>query len=367
MTYKEVFLFVAQCLTISYEEHNKRLIEKKLQTNTINWDFVVHFSTDHFVFPALYCNLKRVNFLHYLPNDLVVLMEHIADLNRERNKKIIIQAKEINQLLLANDIIPVFLKGTGNLLEDLYDDIAERMMGDIDFIVSRDKINKTATIFDKLEYSNHNAIHSKGSRHLPTLTHKNKIASVEIHSELLPKRYRDEFNYTSISKDKQLINGIYVMSFENQLSLSIIADQINDSGFLFKNISLRNAYDVFLLSKKFDTKIIFNGFNRLKKPLSCFLAASFYVFNKPYSLQYEPTKEIQDYMKSFNEGLENKTVRISRLTKVKREKKFKERLRYIKRVFFDKAFQSYVFRKLINKRFLKRKINQLFKLQSILL
>jgi hypothetical protein len=71
----------------------------------------------------LYCNLKRADFLHYLPTDLVAYMKHITDLNRERNQQIVEQAKEINELLLTNNITPIFLKGTGNLLEGLYDDI----------------------------------------------------------------------------------------------------------------------------------------------------------------------------------------------------------------------------------------------------
>ena len=56
-------------------------------------------------------------------------MEHITNINRERNKQIITQAKELNSLLLANNIRPIFLKGTGNLLAGIYDDIAERMVG----------------------------------------------------------------------------------------------------------------------------------------------------------------------------------------------------------------------------------------------
>ena len=56
-------------------------------------------------------------------------MEHITDINRERNKQIIVQANELNNVLLANKITPIFLKGTGNLLAGIYDDIAERMVG----------------------------------------------------------------------------------------------------------------------------------------------------------------------------------------------------------------------------------------------
>jgi hypothetical protein len=60
-------------------------------------------------------------------------MKHITDLNRERNQQTIEQAREIILLLLAYSITHIFLKGTGNLLEGLYEDIAQRMVGDINY------------------------------------------------------------------------------------------------------------------------------------------------------------------------------------------------------------------------------------------
>ena len=95
------------------EEKNRQEIEKQLKSTSIDWDAVVKVSTAHYVFPALYCNLKRADFLQYLPQELVSYMEYITDINRERNKQIISQAKELNSLLLANNITPIFLKGTG--------------------------------------------------------------------------------------------------------------------------------------------------------------------------------------------------------------------------------------------------------------
>ena len=80
-------------------------------------------------------------------------MEHITDINRERNKQIISQAKELNTLLLANNITPIFLKGTGNLLAGFYEDIAERMVGDIDFIFSKEDYPKAITILREFGYS----------------------------------------------------------------------------------------------------------------------------------------------------------------------------------------------------------------------
>lgn len=227
MTYKDTLFFVGQCLTINKEDHNKQLIEEKLKTNEIDWEAVVKVSTGHYVFPALYCNLKSAGFLHYLPEDLIAYMVHITDLNRERNQQIIEQAKEINGLLLANNIMPIFLKGTGNLLEDLYEDIAERMVGDIDFIVSKEEYLKTIEVITNLGYETvlKEDYHFPQFKHYPRL-HKNGnkyLAAIEIHKELLAEKYAHEFNYELIKNDIQLINNIRVLSFANQLNLSIIA------------------------------------------------------------------------------------------------------------------------------------------------
>ena len=112
MNYKETLYFIAKCLTISLDDKNRQEIELMLKTTDIDWDAVVKVSTAHYVFSALYCNLKSADFLQYLPQELVSYMEHITDINRERNKQIILQANELNNVLLANNIRPIFLKGT---------------------------------------------------------------------------------------------------------------------------------------------------------------------------------------------------------------------------------------------------------------
>ena len=80
-------------------------------------------------------------------------MKYITNLNRERNKEIITQAKELNTLLLKNNITPIFLKGTANLLAGIYEDIAERMVGDIDFIFSKEDYPKAIKLLKNSDYS----------------------------------------------------------------------------------------------------------------------------------------------------------------------------------------------------------------------
>jgi hypothetical protein len=305
LNYKETLFFIAKCLTISFEAKNRDEIEIILKTMNVDWDTVVNVSTSHYVFPALYCNFKRADFLKYLSADLVAYMIHITNLNRDRNTQIIQQAKELNILLLANNTRPIFLKGTGNLLEGLYEDVGERMVGDIDFLFSEEDFFKAIDILKKDNYSKSESEldYFQGFRHYSRLVKPANIAAVEIHKEVTIEKYRGEFNCEMISKDAQQINDFSVLSFENQLSLSIITSQINDYGFEFNRFSLRNAYDVFLLSKKVDTKKVISKFTKLKNPLNCFLANCNLVFEDLESLKYHKTKESENYLKAFNISL----------------------------------------------------------------
>jgi hypothetical protein len=362
MIYKETLFFIAKCLTITHAQHNKILVENQLKLNTIDWNSVVKVSTSHYVFPALYCNLKRADFLQYLPSELVEYMKHITDLNRERNEQIIEQAKEINELLVSNSITPIFLKGTGNLLEDLYEDIAERMVGDIDFIFSKEEYPKAIAILTNYGYSK---VHTGTKFDFPQFKHYHrlhkepKIAAIEIHKELLNEEYANEFNFKIIKKDSQILNDINVMSFDNQLALTIIAKQINDDGFHYKNIALRNAYDVFLLSKKTKSISAFDKFNKLKNPLDCFLAICNEVFNKPASLDYNSTPKTAAYIKTFNEELNDENLRAQHHKKTTRKLFIKQRLQIVYKSTFDKNFRNWLIKRLSEKTWYLEKLTQL--------
>ena len=331
MNYKETLFFIAKCLTISLESKNRQEIEKQLKSTSIDWDAVVKVSTSHYVFPALYCNLQRADFLKYLPQDLLSSMEYITDLNRERNQQILEQAQELNSLLLANNIRPVFLKGTGNLLVEIYEDIAERMVGDIDFIFSKEDYSKAIDILREFGYSEvkkQEYYPPNEFIHYRRLQKENNIAAIEIHSELLYiKKYANEFNYSFVAKDSQTLNGARVLSYTNKLNLSIIASQINDNGFYYKTMALRNAYDVFLLSKKTNAKAAVNTLNKLTNPLNCFLATCFEIFDKVDSLRYNPTAKTESYLSGFNSQFTNPIP-------AKRQSKFNKIYIFIKRIFY---------------------------------
>ena len=362
MNYKETLYFIAKCLTISLDDKNRQGIEKQLRSSSIDWDTVVKVSTAHFVFPALYCNLKRADFLQYLPHELVSYMEHITGINRERNKQIIAQAKELNNFLLANNITPLFLKGTGNLLAGVYDDIAERMVGDIDFIFSKQDYPRAIAVLREFGYSEVKKTKYYPpdiGRHYRRLYKENSIAAIEIHKELLIEKYANEFNYSFVEKDSQVINEDAVLSYSNKLNLSILANQVNDHGFDYKTMALRNANDVFLLSKKTNAKEAVNTLDKLTNPLNCFLAACYEVFNALDSLKYNNTKMTASYLIKFEgyfQSYEKNNIQY-KITKFYILIKLGLRLLY-KSIFY-KYYRFYILNCITDKNWYKEKLNQL--------
>ena len=361
MNYKETLFFIAKCLTISLEEKNRDEIEIFLKTTDVDWDAVVKVSTAHYVFPALYCNFKRADFLKYLPADLVEYIIHITNLNRDRNTQIIQQAQELNSLLLANNIKPIFLKGTGNLLAGMYEDIAERMVGDIDFIFSKEDYPKAITILREFGYSDVNKYkyHFPNKKHYRRLQKENNIAAIEIHKELLDiKKYVNEFNYSFVEKDNQIVNGVTILSYANKLNLSIIANQINDSGFYYKTMALRNAYDVLLLSKKTNTKDAVNALDKLANPLNCFLAACYEVFDRVDSLKYNNTKKTAYYLSVFKSQFANSKTTKIRHKFIKTYLFLKTRLNILYKSIIYKEYRVWLFNLLTDKNWYHRKLIQ---------
>ena len=356
LNYKETLFFIAKCLTISLEEKNRDEIEFMLKTTDLDWEAVVKVSTSHCVFPAIYCNFKRADFLKHLPAELVDYMKHITGLNRDRNTQIIQQAKDLNSLLLANNIRPIFLKGTGNLLAGIYDDIGERMLGDIDFIFSIEDYLKAIIVLKNNGYSDVLKTDNRYPqfKHYQRLKNDTNIAAIEIHKELLIEKYANEFNYSFVEKDSQIINGAAVLSYANKLNLSIIANQINDSGFYYKTMALRNAYDVFLLSKKTNAKEALNTLDKLANPLNCFLAACYEVFNTVDSLEYNKTKKAAAYLRDFYSQFSNREKTKIQHNRIRIFLRVKLRLIFLYKCTFRKEYQSYFSKRVIDEIWHKR-------------
>jgi len=247
-------------------------------------------------------------------------------------------------------------------LAGIYEDEAERMVGDIDFIFSEEdypKVIKLLRSFDYSEVSKYD-YYFPGDKHYRRLQKENNIAAIEIHSEILGiEKYRKEFNYSVVEKDSQVIKDVRILSYANKLNLSIVANQINDHGFDYKIMALRNAYDVFLLSKNTNAKDALNTLNKLTNPLNCFLAACYEIFNTVDSLEYNKTKMTTSYLSIFNSQFINPKATKKRQKRLKIFLFIKSRLNILYKSIIHKEYRVWLFRRVTGKNWYKEKLVQL--------
>ena len=121
-------------------------------------------------------------------------------------------------------------------------------------------------------------------------------------------------------------------------------------------MALRNAYDVFLLSKKTNAKDAVNSLNKLSHPLNCFLAACDEVFNQVDSLEYNKNAKTTLYLRNFNNQFA-KPIRVQS----KRNKIYI----FIKRIFYIlyksiiyNEYRVFLFKSLTDKNWYKEKLIQ---------
>ena len=220
----------------------------------INFEKLITLASGHLMLPALFFNIQKKKASYLFPEDFIAYIKNIFTINKARNEILLAEAKQLSQLLVENNINHIFLKGTALLLSNVFEDIGERMIGDIDFIIQHKDEGKIKEVLEKHNYRGKNPDKSFKifrHRHLAKATHKNKIIGIEPHLKLLNARYKCAFN------SKKLLSTFNEGVKTNKTpSTSFLFDhciynfQINDKGFINAKHSHRSIYDIYKLSCK---------------------------------------------------------------------------------------------------------------------
>ena len=256
MTQSEIYYFAGKCIVLDENpEFGKEIIELS-KHDLIDWKQFVEICSNNLVLPLIYLKFRNHNILDYLPQDLHEHLLEIYELNNLRNNAILDQIKSITAILNEQNIFPLYFKGAGNLLDDVYFDIGERLMIDIDFLVPEKDFLTSAQIMINNGYLSFKEIEILEAwkwKHYPPLYHPDFPAVIEIH-RIPTHRKRKWFNQDIINAEKKAVstlNGCFVQSFHHKIIHNFIHSQLSHKGYLFGNVSLRDIYDLHLLSKQF--------------------------------------------------------------------------------------------------------------------
>jgi len=135
MTNSEIYYLAGKCLIMDKNPQFRDEFITLCKNDLVDWLGFVETCSNNFVLPLIFLKFRNSKVLEYIPEELQEHLSTVYQANLQRNKEILWQIQSITALLNKHNISPLFLKGAGNLIEGVYSDLGERLMGDIDLLV----------------------------------------------------------------------------------------------------------------------------------------------------------------------------------------------------------------------------------------
>jgi hypothetical protein len=204
----------------------------------------------------------------------------VYELNYQRNTELLKQINRINQVLATGGIIPIYLKGAGNLLDGLYEDIGERIMGDIDLLVSDAGFLPAAYMLKKNGYENKVPFFEDDIivKHFPRMLNPNELAAVEVHRVPVDTDLADHLNFAIVNEKKKPVekgSPCFVLSDRHKVVLNFLHGFMSRDVRLMHMVTYRNMVDFLLLSHRVD---VYEALARRKQYASNAFVYADYVF-----------------------------------------------------------------------------------------
>lgn len=236
----------------------KEKIVRKFEHPSFDWVQFMALCSNHLVLPSLYLKFKDHHIIDFLPKEVTDHLKEIYELNLARNQKVLIQVQKITEVLNEKNIFPIFLKGSGNLIDHVYTDIGDRIPGDIDFLVPEDDYLPAANLLKEKGYAEVNPPRNyrvvENMKHYPRMFHPDFPAVIEIHRIPVYEKYLNELNFEKINSEMHLvpnIPGSYTLSDKHKLILNFVHSQFGNEDRPYSILSLRDLYDFHVLLKRF--------------------------------------------------------------------------------------------------------------------
>lgn len=309
---QETFYWIAEILSGKTDVDFKYQIENAITTGKINWEIFLKICDKHIVLPQVYKAFEKINLIKILPVSVSNELSEIYELNTLKNLKLFEQVDTINRILNFHNIQPIYLKGTANLLDGLYETPGERYIGDIDILIPEEKFLQVAILFHRIGYKARTKFNESGfygMKHFPRLTHPDWPADVEVHKLLANPPYHKYFNYAYVEKLKKEIfrNGhlCFVFSDQHKVLHNFIHSQLNDRGAFRANPSLRQMYDLMLLDERTNILPCFRKFGYYLIKAKNYLALTRYLFKKDDPDNLTQSINFKLYKLRFNSVLQS--------------------------------------------------------------
>ena len=175
---------------------------------------------------------------------------------------------------------------------------------------------------------------------------KGSINAIEAHIEMTLEKFSSIFNYQTIKPQLRKVHGYTLLSDSQQITHTLINKQLNDYGHLYKNIALRNYYDVYLLSFNANTLTSIVKFPTIFNRLNSFLSNASFLFSNSPTIIFEENSKTLRHKKAILKRLETPSKYRLRNSAIKLHLKTKTRAKLLLKACYSKKHFCYVLSKL---------------------
>ncbi|MPZ38306.1 MAG: hypothetical protein GEU95_09585 [Rhizobiales bacterium] len=250
---REAFDLLCGLLSVDESPELRERLGHTLRSGAVSWPDVVAIASEQWVSAAVWPALRRKSLRGDQSREAMDYFEGMATLNRQRNSKLRAEAIELAAFLNRLDVTPIFLKGSANLLSDLYPDPAMRIMLDLDVLVPPSRVGACAEALQKAGYVQLGDVGFPAHHHYPPLGRPDAEASVELHIDPLDIEFRRFLSFEDVSRHAvtMAIDGarLAVPTTWCRLVHGVAHTQFVNHAFAYGHLPLRDLLDSALLSR----------------------------------------------------------------------------------------------------------------------
>jgi hypothetical protein len=180
------FKFICRCLAPYYDEEDLADIRSQLNQSRVPWKLLINIANDYFVTPGLWSGLKSKGLETLLDEEPFRYLHTLHAMNIERNTHLRHQLIEAVRALNTTGIKPLLLKGSGQLLQPVHNDIGNRIMSDLDILIPLEQIPDAIAALIHKGYREADAEYATQKfHHLPPLIRPGDYGPIELHRRAL--------------------------------------------------------------------------------------------------------------------------------------------------------------------------------------
>jgi hypothetical protein len=299
----QTYSLIGKILALDKIPEHRDAIIKITGKENMNWEKFVLLSDFHLVLQSLFPKIFRHQLLDFFPDDLIIHLHRIYELNAKRNEQILQQISRLNQQFKQAEILPLYMKGAGNLLDNVYSMPGERILHDIDILLPLGKSELAAGLlidsgYRKNDYNQ--AGQKKSERHYPILFKPGEPAYVELHFLPVGPQYSKYFDVTQIFANAKPVKEFLVMSDEHKMIHNFIHAHLDHLSRYYAREYLRNLYDLLVLSFRKDPELVFSDFRHYRRNSTAYLDIFYSAFDMTPSFRKKPWLFLHTYRTRYN-------------------------------------------------------------------